>query len=106
MNDYTPATTQVKYAYVTFNRDAFIASTAEHEAEFDRWLAQVRADALEDAAQIADVRSQQIQALIGTESEVEADKDRIAGVTAELIAHRIRARAASIRETGTNADPR
>lgn len=37
--EYTPATTQVRYAYVTFNRDSFIASTAEHEREFDRWLA-------------------------------------------------------------------
>ena len=37
--EYTPATTQVRYAYVTFNRNAFVASTAEHEREFDRWLA-------------------------------------------------------------------
>lgn len=45
MTDWTPTTTHVRDAYVRQMRDAFVASTGEHEAEFDRWLRQVQAQA-------------------------------------------------------------
>jgi hypothetical protein len=40
---HTPTTEQVREAYVRQLRNAFVASTAEHQAEFDRWLASVTA---------------------------------------------------------------
>lgn len=36
---WTPTTEQVRDSYVRKMRDAFVASTGEHMAEFDRWLA-------------------------------------------------------------------
>lgn len=45
MTDYTPTTGAVRAAYTRAMRQAFIASTGEHIAEFDRWLKQVQADA-------------------------------------------------------------
>lgn len=39
MEPFTPTTEQVRAAYVRASRQAFIAATSEHEAEFDRWLA-------------------------------------------------------------------
>lgn len=40
MDDYTPTDEQVRAAYVRGMRDTFVAAAADHEAEFDRWLAQ------------------------------------------------------------------
>lgn len=40
-SEYTPTTEQVRDAYVRGMRDAFVASTGEHYAEFDRWFAKV-----------------------------------------------------------------
>ena len=37
--EYTPDTGAVRAAYTRAMRQAFIASTSEHIAEFDRWLA-------------------------------------------------------------------
>lgn len=54
MNEYTPTTEHVRDAYVRAMRNAFIASAGEHEAEFDRWLEQVRAEERERCAQIAE----------------------------------------------------
>lgn len=45
MTDYTPTTEQIKYAYVQFTRNAFVASTGELEAEFDRWFEEVTKNA-------------------------------------------------------------
>lgn len=44
-NEYTPTTGQVRVAYVRAIRNAFVGSTSEHEEEFIRWLAQVKAEA-------------------------------------------------------------
>lgn len=53
MDDYTPTDEQVRAAYVRGMRDTFVAAAADHEAEFDRWLAQhdreVTAKALREA---------------------------------------------------------
>lgn len=37
---WTPDTSRVGLAYVRHMGRAFVASTGEHEAEFDRWLAE------------------------------------------------------------------
>lgn len=50
MAEFTPTTVQVRDAYVRQLRNAFVASTGEHEAEFDRWLASVRAAAVREHA--------------------------------------------------------
>ncbi|WP_156364199.1 hypothetical protein [Curtobacterium sp. Leaf261] len=56
---YTPTTAQVREAYVRQLRNAFVASTAEHQAECDRWLASITAPtvqvALPDRDVLADV---------------------------------------------------
>lgn len=44
-DEYTPTTEQVRDAYVRAMRNAFVAAAWEHEAEFDRWLEKVKADA-------------------------------------------------------------
>ena len=49
MTEYTPTTGDVRAAYTRAMRQAFITSTGEHIAEFDRWLAQVRAEAQVEA---------------------------------------------------------
>jgi hypothetical protein len=50
MTDYTPTIERARDAYVRAMRNAFIASEGEHKEEFDRMLAGVRADALDEAA--------------------------------------------------------
>lgn len=45
MTDWTPNTAHVRDAYVRQMRNAFVASTWEHEAEFDRWLKAERHEA-------------------------------------------------------------
>jgi rubrerythrin len=48
---YTPTPKQAQDAYVRAMRDSFIASEGEHKEEFDRMLAGVRADTLDEAAE-------------------------------------------------------
>ena len=56
MDDYTPTVEQVRAAYVRGMRDTFVAAAADHEAEFDRWLAQHdREDLPEDWRDESDV---------------------------------------------------
>jgi rubrerythrin len=50
VTDYTPTVEQARDAYVRAMRNAFIASEGEHKEEFDRMLAGVRADTLDEAA--------------------------------------------------------
>ena len=50
MTDYTPTVEQARAAYTRAMRNAFIASSGEHDAEFDRMIAVVEAQALEQAA--------------------------------------------------------
>lgn len=45
MTDWTPDTEYVRNRYVTIVRNAFIGSTSQHEAEFDRWLHAIRTQA-------------------------------------------------------------
>lgn len=47
MTEYTPTTDEVRAAYVRAMRQAFVAASSEHEAEFERWLVQVKDDALD-----------------------------------------------------------
>ena len=48
MTEYTPTTDEVRAAYVRAMRQAFVAASSEHEAEFERWLVQVKADAWDE----------------------------------------------------------
>lgn len=48
MSDYTPTTGRVRDAYTRALRQAFIASSGEHNAEFDRWLNKVKRQAWEE----------------------------------------------------------
>ena len=50
--EYTPTVDQAKRAYVTGMRQAFIGSAGEHEEEFARFLAAIRAAALDEAAEV------------------------------------------------------
>jgi len=45
-HEYTPALDEVKRIYVRAVRQAFIASSGEHEAEFDRFIAKHDAELL------------------------------------------------------------
>lgn len=51
--EYTPTDEVVRDTYVRTQRNAFVASTSEHEMEFDRWRAGVeraaRAEAWDEA---------------------------------------------------------
>lgn len=48
MSDYTPTTSTVRDAYTRALRNAFIASKGEHNAEFDRWLNEVKSQAWDE----------------------------------------------------------
>lgn len=55
MTEYTPTTgnVQVCYLYSPENPDGtFIKSQREHDAEFDRWLNEVRAEAIRSVARL------------------------------------------------------
>lgn len=80
MTDYTPTVEQARAAYTRAMRNAFIASSGEHDAEFDRMIAVVEAQALEQA----------VEFLATTPAVTIAGK----GGAAELL----RARAVEIRE--------
>ena len=54
-DEYTPTTEQVKRIYVRTARQAFIASTGEHEAEFTRWLAGIQRAAWDEGFAAADI---------------------------------------------------
>ena len=45
MDDYTPTTLEVRESYTYFRGTI---PTVEHEAEFDRWLNEVKAEAWDD----------------------------------------------------------
>lgn len=74
-DDYTPTTEQVRRAYTTGMRQAFIASAGAHSSEFDRWLAahdaRVKAEALRDAAQNMDEWN--VEAIVVTGEEDDED---------------------------------
>ena len=55
MDDYTPSTEDVRESYTYFRGTI---PTVEHEAEFDRWLNEVRAEAWDEGY---------VDALIGRE---------------------------------------
>ena len=61
MSTYKPTTESIRDCYV-FSREhpdgTFIASQREHEAEFDRWLAGVKADAIRETATLTTRRGQ------------------------------------------------
>lgn len=48
MTDYTPTTEEVSKSYVWFRDQAF--TDEKLKAEFDRWLAEVKAEAWEEGA--------------------------------------------------------
>ena len=52
-SEYTPSTEQVRDAYVRAIRNAFVGSTSEHAAEFDRWHDKERAEAQVQALRMA-----------------------------------------------------
>ena len=61
MTEYTPTTgnVQVCYLYSPENPDGtFIKSQREHDAEFDRWLNEVKAEAIRETATLTTRRGQ------------------------------------------------
>jgi hypothetical protein len=61
VTEYTPTTddVQVCYLYSQENPDGtFIKSQREHDAEFDRWLDTIKAEAIREAATLTTRRGQ------------------------------------------------
>ena len=59
MDDYTPTTLEVRESYTYFRGTI---PTVEHEAEFDRWLNEVKAEVWEEG-----VNTGYVDALLGHE---------------------------------------
>lgn len=61
MTDYTPTTDEVQiwYLFGQENPDgSFIRSQREHDAEFDRWLNAIKAEAIRETATLTTRRGQ------------------------------------------------
>ena len=57
MSDYTPTTEEVRYKYSWWTDKNLVARGVEPtdtKAEFDRWLAEVKAQAWEEGKQVAE----------------------------------------------------
>lgn len=50
MSEYTPTVEQARAAYTRAMRNAFIASSGEHDEEFDRMIRIIKADAFSEGA--------------------------------------------------------
>lgn len=95
--EFTPETFAVRNAYALTMKNAHITSEGEAKAEFDRWLASVKAEAVRE---VADELSGEVKS-VGSSGDLFTDETWTNGAMHVVV--RMRSKADRIERGGDNA---